>query len=118
MESTRRLAIYSYNLEQALANNEEVVMFGDIQSGRFVQVALSAQEQMLIIDIPVQNLSSLEAQWLGQEMVIVTDSDGNPVSYQKIIPTSLIDYAADYTEWIFTKIFMLPEFFRVTTKMF
>jgi hypothetical protein len=118
MEPTRRLAIISYNLEQALANDEEMVLFGDIQTGRFVQIAVSVTDQTLIIDIPLSNLSSLESQWLAHNMDAVTDSGGNPISYQKIIPTNQTDYAAECIEWIFTKIFRLPETFRVTTKKF
>lgn len=118
MEPTVRLALYSFNLEQALTNNEELVLFGDIQSGRFVQVAISPREQTLIIDIPLRNLSSLESQWLGQEMEVISDANENPVSYQKLIPSNQTDYAADYIEWIFTSIFRLHESFRVTAKIF
>jgi hypothetical protein len=118
MDSILRLSLYSFNLDQALANEETLVIFGDIPSGRFVQIAVSASEQTLIIDIPVNSLSDLESQWLGQNMDAVPDSDGNPVSYQKMIPTIQIDYAADYLEWLFTIVFRLRDSFSLTVKRF
>jgi hypothetical protein len=80
MDSILRLSLYSFNLEKVLAKHKELVLFGDIPSGRFVQVAVSAPEQTLLIDIPVNNLSNKESQWLGQNMDAVSDVDGTPVS--------------------------------------
>jgi hypothetical protein len=94
------------------------VLFGDNQSGRLIQIVVVTLEQTLIIDIPMRNLSSLESQCLGQEMEIASNSDGNSVSYQKKPPAIQIDYASQYTEWIFTKIFLLPDSFNVKAKVF
>ena len=118
MDSILRLSLYSFNLEQALTNEETQIIFGDIPSGRFVHVAVSEPEQTLLIDIPVNNLSDLESQWLGQNMDAISDSDGKTVSYQKMIPTIQIDYAADYLEWVFTVVFRLRDSFSLTARRF
>lgn len=48
----------------------------------------------------------------------MTDSKGEPLSFQKLISTIQVDYAVNYTEWIFTKIFQLPKDFSVTAQVF
>ena len=94
------------------------MIFEDPSSGKFVQFAVSAPEKTLVVDIPLMNLSKQEYDWLGQHMEIMTDSTGNPLSYQKLISTIQVEYAARYTEWVFTKIFQLPMDFTVTTQVF
>lgn len=118
MDSTKRLTVFKKSLNKAIQNNEEIVIFEDPSTRKFVQFAVSTPEKTLVIDIPLMNLTPQEYDWLGQHMEIMTDSKGEPLSYQKLISTIQVDYAADYTEWIFTKIFQLPMNFEVTAQVF
>ena len=94
------------------------MIFEDPNSGKFVQFAVSAPEKTLVVDIPLINLTQQEYDWLRQHMEIMTDVKGSPLSFQKLISTVQVDYAAKYTEWIFTKIFQLPTNFDVTAQVF
>lgn len=98
--------------------NEKIVIFEDPASGRYVQFAVSAPEKTLILDIPLISISQKEYESLQPHMDIINDIDGNPLSFQKIISTVQIDYAAQYVEWVFTKIFLLPNTHEVTTQVF
>ena len=42
-------------------------------------------------------------------MEIMTGSNNETISFQKSMSTVQIEYAAQYTEWIFKKIFLLPD---------
>ena len=118
MDSTQRQAVFRGSLQKAIQTNEEIVIFEDPASGKFVQFAVSAPEKNLIVDVPLDNLTKQEYDWLGQHMEIMTDSKGEPLSFQKLISTIQVDYAVNYTEWIFTKIFQLPKGFSVTAQVF
>ncbi len=106
------------SLQKAIQTNEEIVIFEDHASGKFIQFAVSAPEKTLVMDIPLNNLTQQEYDWLGQHMEIMTDSKGEPLSFQKLISTIQVEYAANYTEWVFTKIFQLPPDFSVTAQVF
>jgi len=118
MDSSQRQALYRESLQRAIKTNEEIVIFEDPISGKFVQFAVSAPEKTLVVDIPLNNLTKQEYDWLGQHMEIMTDSKGAPLSFQKLISTIQVDYASNYTEWIFTKIFQLSMDFTVTAQVF
>ena len=106
------------NIEKAVSDNEDFVIFEDPASGKFVQFAVFASEKTLIVDIPLTVLSNQEYEWLSQHMEIMTGSNNEPISFQKSISTVQIDYAAQYVEWIFTKIFLLPDTYSVDAKIF
>jgi len=118
MDSTQRHRLFTSNIERAVSDNEEIVVFEDPDSGKFVQFAIFASEKTLIVDIPLNRLSSQEYGWLSQHMEVMTGSNDEPISFQKSISTVQIDYAAQYTEWIFTRIFLLPNTFTVHAKVF
>lgn len=66
MDSTQRQAVYRGSLQKAIQTNEEIVIFEDPASGKFVQFAVSAPEKNLIVDVPLDNLTKQEYDWLGQ----------------------------------------------------
>ncbi len=105
-------------MQKAINTSEEVVIFEDPASGKFVQFAVSAPEKTLVVDVPFTILSPQENQWLGQHMEVMTDMEGEPLSYQKLISSIQVDYAAQYLDWIFTKIFLLPNTHDVKAEIF
>lgn len=118
MVSSQRIDLYTNTLQNAIKANEEVVIFEDPVSNKFVQFAVSVPEKTLVIDIPMTIVSQQEHEWLRPHMEIMADVNGVHVSFQKLISTVQVEYAAQYTEWIFTKIFLLSPGFDVEVKIF
>lgn len=105
-------------MTKAFTTNEEIVMFEDPVSGRWVQFAVNPIERNMVLDIPFVSISQQEYEWLRPHMAIIPDSDGTPFTFQKEMSAVQIDYAAQYVEWVFTKIFLLPVTHDVTAQIF
>ena len=118
MDSSQRIALYKASLEKAIEKWEQVVIFEDPSSKKFVQFAVQAGEGLMWVDIPVQELSQEQFNWLLPHMEKMHDSTGELLSLQKEVKTALAQYAAEYTEWVFTKIFKLPDTHSVTAEIF
>ena len=118
MYTEYRIDLYRRRLEEALLKDEKVVIFEDPATGRFVQFAVEAEAGEVIVDIPVEQMNDTIYEWLRPYMEPVKDSEGNLVSLQKTIKAEHIQYAAEFTDWIFTKIYQLPENHEVTDQMF
>ena len=58
MDSTKRQRLFSSSIETAVSENEEIVLFEDQASGKFVQFAIFASERTLIVNIPLNGLSN------------------------------------------------------------
>jgi len=52
MFSEERIALYKQSLDEALRRYEEIVIFEDPASGKFVQFAVQAGDGEVIVDIP------------------------------------------------------------------
>lgn len=52
MDSTERQRLFTSSIEKAVRANEEIVIFDDPASGKFIQFAVFASEKTLVIDIP------------------------------------------------------------------
>jgi len=118
MDSTDRQRLFTSSIEKAVRDNEDFVIFDDPVSGKFIQFAVFASEKTLIIDIPLNSLSKQEYEWLSQHLEVITGSNNEPISFQKTISTAQTDYAAQFVEWIFTKIFLLPDTYSIDAKVF
>jgi len=118
MYTDYRIEHYRQKLEEAIRKNEKVVIFEDPESGRFVQFAIEAEAGEVIVDIPVEQMTETIYQWLSPHMEPAMDSRGNLISLQKNIKAEHLQYAAEFTDWIFTKIYQLPENHKVTDQMF
>jgi len=57
MFSGQRIALYKHSLKEALRRREEVVIFEDPATGKFVQFAVEASEGVVIMDIPMEQLN-------------------------------------------------------------
>ena len=113
-----RIDLYRRRLEEALRKLEQVVIFEDPASGRFVQFAIEPDSREVIVDIPIEQMTETIYEWLSPHMEPTQDSKGNLMALQKSIKADQLQYAAEYTEWIFTKIYQLPENHEVTVQMF
>ncbi|MCW4012176.1 MAG: hypothetical protein NWF07_04195 [Candidatus Bathyarchaeota archaeon] len=118
MFSEQRIALYKQSLDEALRRYEQIVIFDDPASGKFVQFAVQAGDGEIIVDIPMEQLNDTTYQWLQPHMEHMTDTQGNLISLQKVIKAEHTQYAAEYTEWVFTKIYQLPETHDVTAQIF
>ena len=118
MFSDQRIALYKQSLEKALSSWENVAIFEDPVSHMFVQFAIQAGDGDLWVDIPMEELNETTFAWLSPHMEKMYDTQGNLISLQKLIKEEHTQYAAEYTEWIFTKIFQLPENHDVTVNIF
>ena len=94
------------------------MIFDDTASGKFVQFAVEADEGDLIMDIPMEQLTETTYNWLLPHMEHMTDTEGNLISLQKTIKADHAQYAAEFTEWVFTKIYQLPENHDVVEQIF
>ena len=118
MFTEHRIDLYKRRLEEALRKDEKVVIFEDPATGRFVQFAVEAEEQIVILDIPVEQMNDQIYEWLRPHMQPAMDSRGNLIALQKTIKAEHLQYAAELTDWVFTKIYQLPENHEVTDQMF
>lgn len=118
MDSSQRIALYKNSLDEAIQKWEQVVILTDPASEKFVQFAVQAGEGLMWVDIPVQELSEEQYNWLLPHMEPMHASTGELLSLQKEIKTEFTQYAAEYTEWMFTKIFQLHASFNVTAQIF
>lgn len=118
MYTDQRIALYKQSLEEALRKNENFVIFDDPNSGKFVQFGVQSGDGELIVDIPMEEINETTFSWLRPHMETASDQKGEVVALQKIIKANFTQYAAEYTEWIFTKIFQLPENHDVTVNIF
>jgi hypothetical protein len=113
-----RIDLYRRTLDEALRKGEQVVIFEDPASGKFVQFAVESESRELIVDIPLEQMTETIYEWLSPHMEQAVDSKGNLMALQKIIKSDHLQYAAEFTDWIFTKIYQLPENHEVTVQMF
>ena len=113
-----RIDLYRRRLDEALRKGEQVVIFEDPATGRFVQFAVESESREVIVDIPLEQMTETIYEWLSPHMEQAVDSNGNLMALQKIIKAEHTQYAAEFTDWIFTKIFQLPENHEVTVQMF
>jgi hypothetical protein len=113
-----RIDLYRRTLDEALRKGEQVVIFEDPASGKFVQFAVESESRELIVDIPLEQMTETIYEWLRPHMEQAVDSKGNLMALQKIIKSDHLQYAAEFTDWIFTKIYQLPENHEVTVQMF
>ena len=113
-----RIDLYRRKLEEALRKFEEVVIFEDPASGRFIQFAVEPDSREVIVDIPVEQMTETIYEWLKPHMESAQDSNGNFMAFQKTIKTEHLQYAAEFTDWIFTKVYQLPENHEVTVQIF
>lgn len=113
-----RIDLYRRRLEEALRKGEQVVIFEDPASGKFVQFAVESESREVILDIPLEQMTETIHEWLNPHMEQAVDSNGNLMALQKIIKADHLQYAAEFTDWVFTKIYQLPENHEVTVKMF
>ena len=118
MDTTQRVQLFKSSLEKAIQKWEQVVVFDNPASGKFVQFAVQTGEELMWVDVPVQELNQEQYNWLLPHMKPIHSSDGELLSLQKEVNTRNTQYAADYTEWIFTKIFRLPENYDVDFSIF
>ena len=118
MDQVQRIQFFRAGLEKALRDSAEVVIFENPESGKFVQFAVQSGDEVLWVDIPFQQLNEEQHRWLQPYMEPANDANGQPMSLQKEIPSSQAQYAAEYTEWVFTQIFRLPASFSVTVDIF
>ena len=72
----------------------------------------------IFVDIPMAELNETTYEWLRPHMGTSTDSYGELISLQKYIDAQFTEYAAEYTDWIFTKIFQLPDTHSVKVNIF
>ncbi len=118
MFSEQRIEFYKQSLEKAIKAWENVAIFEDPVSNKFVQFAIQSGDGDLWVDIPMEELNETTLAWLSPHMEKIYDNHRNLISLQKLIKTENTQYAAEYTEWIFTKIFQLPENHNVTVNIF
>ncbi|TFH17989.1 hypothetical protein E4H04_04180 [Candidatus Bathyarchaeota archaeon] len=118
MFTDQRVALYKRSLEDALRRNENVVIFDEPAIGKFVQFAVQSGDGEIVVDIPVEELNDISFNWLKPHMEVTRDQKGEVVSLQKIIKAEFTQYAAEYTDWVFTKIFQLPDTHEVTVNIF
>jgi hypothetical protein len=118
MFSDQRIALYKQSLDEALRRHEEIVIFDDQANGKFVQFAVEASEGMVIMDIPMEQLNETTYNWLTPHMDHMSDTGGNLISLQRTFKATQTGYAAEFTEWIFTKIYQLPENHDVVEQIF
>ena len=103
--------------------NEGSFVVFDATAEKFVQFACSKEEELLICDIPLQELSKDEEKRLieieefsggeGSEDV----KTGEQISYQAIFDKGDIERAADLTERIFIRVFGLPHDYDVSVAL-
>ena len=113
-----RIDLYRRRLDEALRKGEQVVIFEDPASGKFVQFAVESETREVILDIPIEQMNETIYEWLSPHMDQAVDSNGNLMALQKIIKADHTQYAAEFTDWIFTKIYQLPENHEVTVQIF
>ncbi|MBD3172099.1 hypothetical protein GF326_06470 [Candidatus Bathyarchaeota archaeon] len=118
MNRDQRINLYKHSLEEAIRRDEKIVIFEDPSTGLFVQFAVEAQDNEIIVDIPINELNKTTYEWLRPQMEPMTDTEGELLSLQKTIKSENTQYAAEYTEYLFTKIFQLPENHDVTEEIF
>ena len=118
MDTTHRIQLFKSSLEKAIEKWEQVVIFENPPSGKFVQFAVQSGEGLMWVDIPVQELSQEQYNWLLPHMMPMHSTDGELLSLQKEVNTRHTQYAAEYTEWVFTKIFRLPDTYSVEVSIF
>ncbi len=118
MDSSQRVTLFRQSLQKAVDEREEIVIFDTPVSAKFVQFAVQAGEGLMWVDVPIQSLSQKQYNWLLPHMKQMHASTGELLSLQKEIRTEHTQYAAEYTEWVFTKIFQLPETIDVTAQVF
>ena len=118
MFTEERIVLYKESLERAIRENETFVIFDEPGSGKFVQFVVQPLDGNITVDIPMEELTETTFNWLKPHMGTATDQMGEVVSLQKVIQIQSTQYAAEYTEWIFTKIFQLPDTHDVSVNMF
>ncbi len=118
MNIHERLSLYRVSLEDAVARNQDFVIFTDPVSGKFVQFMIMSMDGIIIVDVPVAELNETTLSLLKPYMETEIGSKGELIALQKTIEAQQTHYAAEYTDWIFTKIFQLPETHEVKVKIF
>ena len=124
MKKKERLKIFKDNLRKLVKEgNEGSFVVFDATAEKFVQFAGSKEEELLICDIPLQELSKDEEKRLieieefsggeGSEDV----KTGEQISYQAIFDKGDIERAADLTERIFIRVFGLPHDYDVSVTL-
>ena len=118
MYTHERLSLYKESLEDAIIRNESFVIYEDLATGKFVQFAMMHDEKKFVVDIPMAELDETTFEWLRPHMGTAVDSYGELTALQKTIEAQYTQYASEYTDWIFTKIFQLPENHDVKVSIF
>jgi len=118
MFTEQRIALYKQSLEEAIRKKEMFVIFDEPTSGKFVQFVVLVDDGNITVDIPMEELTETTFNWLKPHMGTATDDKGEIVALQKVIQLQFTQYAAEYTDWIFTKIFQLPETHDVSVNIF
>jgi len=83
MFNDQRIALYKQSLDEALRRHEEIVIFEEPASGKFVQFAVQSGDGEVIVDIPMEQLNETTYNWLQPHMEHMTDTQGNLISLQK-----------------------------------
>lgn len=105
----------------AIEKKEDYVIIREIESGKFIQFAIFESGGIIVMDIPLIELSSLEIEDLVSifDASVAWDRQSNEyVSIQKFFDLKEVDKIPSIIEKIFTEIFNFPENYRVSIEVF
>ncbi|MBS7619842.1 hypothetical protein KEJ21_04255 [Candidatus Bathyarchaeota archaeon] len=105
----------------AIEKKEDYVIVREIESGKFIQFAIFESGGIIVMDIPLIELSSLEIEDLISifDASVAWDRQSNEyVSIQKFFDVKEVDKISNIIEKIFTEVFNFPENYRISIEVF
>ena len=106
---------------EALATNEDFIKIENPDTGKFVQVAIHRNRRLIILDVPLIELSDREVQRLKGLLnaeIAHERQTNEPISVQKLFGSNDGGKLSHVIETIFTEVFDLPPDYRIKTEIF
>lgn len=120
MEKKERIREIYNAIKSAIDNREVFVIIENPESGKFVQFAIEHDEKIMIMDIPLTELTTSELDKLktevGEEGAYL--ATGELITIQKSFKFDVINEASQMVEKIFIEIFNLSEDYRIILQIF
>lgn len=117
----KRLEQINRAFRLAIEKKEDYVSIRELESGKFIQFAILKAGGIIIMDMPLIELSSLEIEDLISvfDASLAWDRQSNEyISVQKFFDIKEADKIPRIVEKIFTEIFNFPENYRISIEVF
>jgi hypothetical protein len=121
MKKEERIKKIVESFENALKNREDFITVKHPGTGKFVQFAVFQQKNIIIMDVPLLELSDEELTKIKGMLnaeVGMERSSNEPISVQRVFGYDEIRDAPEVVEEIFLKIFGMPIDYDIAVEVF